>query len=87
MSFSKAIVETISTPCATPHKFSHGLVIIGLSIRPIADCCFCNSFDAHTGWVRDRRGARSLNILFCRSPIFDGDKRLDVWDVWATTWG
>ena len=78
VSLSKAIVETISTPCDIPHKFSRGLVIIDLSIRPIVDCCFCNSFDAHTGWVRGRRGARSLNILFCRSPIFDADKRLDV---------
>ena len=28
--------------------------------------------------MRDRRGARSLNILFCRLPIFDADKKTHV---------
>ena len=57
--FSKAIVETISIPCATSHEFSRGLVITELSLRPFVDCCFCNSLDAHAGCVRGRRGARS----------------------------
>ena len=85
--FAKAIVGTVSTPYATFHKISRGFFITELSLRPIVDCCLCNSFDAHAGWVRDRRGARSLNILFCRLPMFDVDKQLDVWDVWAKTWG
>ena len=33
--------------------------------------------------MRDRRGARSLNIPSCRLPIYNADKQLDVWDVLA----
>ena len=62
-------------------------VITELSLRPIVDRCLCNSFDAHAGWVRDGRGARSLNILLCRLLIYDANKQLDVRDVWAKTWG
>ena len=55
---SKAIVGTVSTSCATPHSLSREHVITKLSLRPIVDCrVFCNSFDAHAGWLRDRRGA------------------------------
>ena len=65
--FSKAIVGTVSTSCATPHASSREHVITELSLRPIVDCrVFCNSFDAHAGWLRDRRDARPLNLLFCR---------------------
>ena len=85
--FAKAIVGTVSTPYATPHEFSRGFVITESSLRLVVDCCLCNSFDAHAGWVRDRRGARSLNLLLCRLPIFYSDKQLDAWDVWAKTWG
>ena len=86
--FSKAIVGTVSTLCAIPHALSRENVITELSLRPIVDCrVFCNSFDAHAGWLRDRRGAQSLNLLFCRLPIFNVDKQLDMWDVWAETWG
>ena len=37
--------------------------------------------------MRDGRGARSLNIPFCRLPIFDANKQLDVRDVCAKTCG
>ena len=77
--FSKAIFGTLSTSCVTPHEFSRGLVITELSLRPIVECrIFFNSFDAHAGWVRDWRGERSLNLLFCRLPVFNVDKQLDV---------
>ena len=86
--FSKAIVGTVSTSCATTHEISRGLVITALSLRPIVDCrVFFNSLGAHAGWLRDRRSARSLNLLFCRLPILNVDKQLDVWDVWAETRG
>ena len=83
--FARAIVGKVSTPYATPHEFSLGFVIVESSLRLIFGYCLCNSFDAHAGWVRGRSGARSLNILFCRLPICDADKQLDVWNVWVKT--
>ena len=72
------------TPCVISRACYHRI------ITP-ADF-FCNSFDAHAGWLRDRRGARSLNLLLCRLLIFNmtgnwtwgicgrrrGDKRVRV---------
>ena len=57
------IVGTVFTPRVTPHEFSRVLVITELCLRPIVDRCLCKSFDARAGWVREGRGARSLNIL------------------------
>ena len=86
--FSKVIVGMVSASCATPHALSREHGIAALSLRPIVDCrVFCNSFDAHAGWLRDQRGARSLNLLFCRLPIFNVDKQLGMWDVKADTRG
>ena len=77
-----------SLPRALPLMFSRRLAITELSLRTIVDCrSFCSSFDVHAGWVREPRGARSLNLLFCFMTVFNVDKQLDVWDVWAETWG
>ena len=80
--FSKAIVGTVSSSCATPHASSRAHAITALSLWPIVDCrVFFNSFDAHAGWLRDRRRARSLNLLFRLLPIFNVDKQLGTWDL------
>ena len=74
--------------CATPHALSREHVLTELSLRPNFECrVLRNSFGAHAGWLRDRRGAPSLKLLFCRLPVFNVDKQLDVWDVRADTWG
>ena len=74
--------------CATPHALSREHVLTELSLRPIFACrVLRNSFGAHAGWLRDRRGASSLKLLFCRLPVFNVEKQLDVWDVRADTWG
>ena len=85
---SKATVGTVSTSCTTLHALSRVHAITVLSLRPIVDCrVFCNSFDAHAGWLRDKRGVRSLNLLFRRLPIFNVDKQLGMWDMRADTRG
>ena len=52
----------VSPELCSPREFSFGFVVIELSLRPRI-ACFFKSFRAHGGWMLDRRGARSLNIL------------------------
>ena len=81
------IAGEVSPTYSTPLEFYLGFVTIKLSLRSIVGCYFCNLFDAHGGWVHDRRNARSLNIPSYSLAIYQCRQQLDVWDVWAKSWG